>query len=80
MIMMLVERLNMPESELRDALHKFSRNPDLLDPSKRVHLPAVGGCTIYIFGDARKIRDPKTEIAVRVHDECIGSDVYVVLI
>lgn len=39
-------------------------------------IPGVGGCTIYSFGDVRKIRDPKTEICVRVHDECIGSDVF----
>lgn len=71
----LSERLNMPESELRDALYKYSRNPDLLDPNIRTYIPAVGGCTIYMFGDPRKIRDPRTEIAVRVHDECIGSDV-----
>lgn len=29
-----------------------------------------------MFGDVIKIRDPKTEIAVRVHDECNGSDVF----
>ena len=42
----------------------------------RTYLPAVGGLTIYTFGDARKLRDEKTEVTVRVHDECIGSDVF----
>ena len=39
-----------------------------------VDAPAVGGCTIYSCGDARKLRDPTTAVVVRVHDECIGSD------
>ena len=36
----------------------------------------MGGVTVYVFGDIMKIRDPQTEIAVRVHDECCGSDVF----
>ena len=76
----------------------------------KTYLPAVGGLTIYTFGDARKLKDEKTEardvdasvrplvrphvptherrgrprprrtvcgeVTVRVHDECIGSDVF----
>ena len=72
----LAERLKLSEQELREALYKFSRQEKLLDPKVRTYLPAVGGFTIYAFGDVRKIRDPSTEIAVRVHDECIGSDVF----
>ena len=66
----------MSEDDLRNALFKFSGNPDLKDPKKNTYLPGVGGCTIYTFGDVRKLSDPKTEVAVRVHDECIGSDVF----
>jgi len=72
----LSERLDMEEDDLRDALFKYSNNPDLKDPNKKVFIPGVGGCTIYTFGDVRKVRDPTTEICVRVHDECIGSDVF----
>jgi GTP cyclohydrolase II len=72
----LAERLNISEQELREALFKYSGQDKLLDPNVKTFLPAVGGFTIYAFGDVRKIRDPNTEIAVRVHDECIGSDVF----
>jgi GTP cyclohydrolase II len=72
----LSARLEMDEWQLRRALHKYSRDDRLLDPKVRTYIPAVGGCTVYTFGDARKIRDPKTELVLRVHDECIGSDVF----
>jgi GTP cyclohydrolase II len=72
----LAERLDLSEQELRECLHRYSRDDRLLDPKVRTYIPAVGGCTIYTFGDARKIRDPATETVVRVHDECIGSDVF----
>jgi GTP cyclohydrolase II len=72
----LSKRLDLTEDELRHCLHKYSHDPKLLDPTVRTYIPAVGGCTIYTFGDPRKLRDPKTETAVRVHDECIGSDVF----
>jgi len=72
----LAVRLDLSEDELRGALHKYSKDDRLLDPKVRTYIPAVGGCTIYTFGDARKLRDPSTETCVRVHDECIGSDVF----
>jgi GTP cyclohydrolase II len=72
----LAERLDLSENDLRNALHKYSHDPKLLDPNVRTFIPAVGGCTIYTFGDPRKLRDPRTETVVRVHDECIGSDVF----
>jgi GTP cyclohydrolase II len=72
----LATKLDMSENDLRKALHKYSHDSRLLDPKVKTYIPAVGGCTIYTFGDARKLRDPKTETVVRVHDECIGSDVF----
>lgn len=72
----LSKRLDLTEQELRDCLFKYSHDPKLLDPKVRTYIPAVGGCTIYTFGDPRKLRDTKTETCVRVHDECIGSDVF----
>lgn len=72
----LASRLDLSEDDFRHALHKYSNDNRLLDPNVRTYIPAVGGCTIYAFGDPRKIRDPATETCVRVHDECIGSDVF----
>jgi len=72
----LSSRLGFTEKEMRDSLYKFSRDERLNDENIKVYLPPVGGLTVYIFGDARKIRDPLTEIAVRVHDACNGSDVF----
>jgi GTP cyclohydrolase II len=41
-----------------------------------VFLPPIGGLTVYIFGDIATITDPNKPLAVRVHDECNGSDVF----
>ena len=41
-----------------------------------VFLPPIGGATIYMFGDVQTIADPSKPLAVRVHDECNGSDVF----
>ena len=67
----LAERLLLTEKELRDCLYKYTHNGGLKDPNLRTYLPPVGGVTVYTFGDITKIRDPETEIAVRVHDECV---------
>jgi len=72
----LAQRLELGEQELRDALVKYTENEKLKDPNCKVYLPPVGGLTCYIFGDINKIRDQDTEIAVRVHDSCCGSDVF----
>ena len=51
--------------------------PELVTrPDLQVFLPPIGGTTIYLFGDAAKLSDPRTAIACRVHDECNGSDVF----
>lgn len=72
----LAGRLDMTEDELRKAIYKHTQNDKILDESIKCFLPPVGGLTVYIFGDPRKIRDSNAEIAVRVHDECNGSDVF----
>ncbi|ETO00049.1 hypothetical protein RFI_37409, partial [Reticulomyxa filosa] len=72
----LANRLELTEDEFRDALYKYTKNGDLKDKSIRTFLPQVGGLTCYFFGDPRKIRNKKCEVAVRVHDECNGSDVF----
>lgn len=75
-IPLMAGRVGLSEEELRQALYKYSYDSRLLDPKVKTYLPAVGGLTIYTFGDARKLKDEKTEVTVRVHDECIGSDVF----
>lgn len=51
--------------------------PELVTrPDLEVFLPPIGGITVYIIGDVLSIADPNKPLAVRVHDECNGSDVF----
>jgi GTP cyclohydrolase II len=36
----------------------------------------LGGLTVYCFGDPGKMSDENVRLALRVHDECNGSDVF----
>ena len=42
----------------------------------KLFLPPIGGLTVYCFGDPAKLSDPSVKLALRVHDECNGSDVF----
>lgn len=42
----------------------------------KLFLPPIGGLTVYCFGDPAKMADPSARLALRVHDECNGSDVF----
>lgn len=68
------EGCGLDEKEVREALCQYTQNPQTLDTKRNAYLPPVGGCTAYIIGDVRKIHDPSAEIAIRVHDQCTGSD------
>lgn len=75
----IAKRLGVVESELRRALFEQTGGmyPDLVTrPDLRVFLPPIGGMTVYIFGEVAAIADPDRPLAVRVHDECNGSDVF----
>ena len=48
----------------------------MMNKDLKAFLPAIPGITVYIFGDLRKLADPTTEVALRCHDECNGSDVF----
>lgn len=72
----LALRLNMDETVMRKALSDSTQNLKVLDPKMKAYLPPVGGATVYFIGDISKLNDPATEIAVRVHDECSGSDTF----
>ena len=41
-----------------------------------IFLPPIGGLSVYIVGDVEALTDPDRPLAVRVHDECNGSDVF----
>ena len=72
----LAHRLHMDETRMRQALASSTQNTELLDTSRNAYLPPVGGVTVYFFGDIAKLQEKTTEVAVRVHDECSGSDVF----
>lgn len=75
----IAARFNTTESNLRQQLFQETNGmyPELVTRTDlKVFLPPIGGMTIYIFGDIEAITDPTKKLAVRVHDECNGSDVF----
>ncbi len=54
--------------------------PELITrPDIKIFLPPIGGLTIYIWGDPDTIPDEDIELTCRVHDECNGSDVSLII-
>jgi GTP cyclohydrolase II len=75
----IAKRFHVAEGELRRILfeHTGGMFPELVTrPDLEVFLPPIGGLTLYFFGDVSKISDSSQKLAVRVHDECNGSDVF----
>ncbi|MBE9079612.1 GTP cyclohydrolase II [Romeria aff. gracilis LEGE 07310] len=75
----IAARLGVAENDLRYALFEQTGGmfPELVTRlDLKVFLPPIGGLTIYIVGDLDAIHDPDRPLAVRVHDECNGSDVF----
>ena len=75
----LAKRLKVDEWELRRVLFEQTGNmfPELVTrPDLHVFLPPIGGTTVYIIGEPAAIANPNLPLAVRVHDECNGSDVF----
>jgi len=75
----IARRFGCDDNTLRRSLfeHTAGMFPELVTrPDLDVFLPPIGGLTIYMFGDVQTIADPSHELAVRVHDECNGSDVF----
>jgi GTP cyclohydrolase II len=75
----IAKRFQISEADLRRALFEQTGGmfPELVTRSDlEVFLPPIGGVTVYIFGDLAAITDPNLPLAVRVHDECNGSDVF----
>lgn len=72
-------RFGVDEGLLRRALfeHTGGSYPELVTrPDIKVFLPPIGGLTVYIFGPPGRVSDPSFKLALRVHDECNGSDVF----
>jgi len=72
-------RFGCSEADLRRTLfeHTAGMFPELVTRGDLdVFLPPIGGATVYMFGDVTSISDPSKPLAVRVHDECNGSDVF----
>ncbi|MBZ8181418.1 GTP cyclohydrolase II [Oscillatoria salina] len=75
----IAQRLQVEESVLRRNLFQQTGGmfPELVTrPDLHVFLPPIGGTTVYIIGDVAAITDRSKPLAVRVHDECNGSDVF----
>lgn len=75
----VAKRCGIDEGILRRTLFEQTGGmyPELITRSDfSVFLPPIGGYSLYIFGDLSAIHDPSKPIAVRIHDECNGSDVF----
>jgi GTP cyclohydrolase II len=72
-------RFGCTEANLRRTLfeHTAGMFPELVTRGDLdVFLPPIGGATVYMIGDVTSIPDRGRPLAVRVHDECNGSDVF----
>ncbi|KAI9367240.1 GTP cyclohydrolase N terminal-domain-containing protein [Aspergillus egyptiacus] len=75
----VAERFGTDEPTLRRTLfeHTGGSYPELITrPDLKVFLPPIGGLTVYIFGPPERVSDEKVKLALRIHDECNGSDVF----
>jgi GTP cyclohydrolase II len=75
----IAERFGTSETALRRNLFEQTGGmfPELVTRSDlQVFLPPVGGITVYLFGDIERLKDARTRVTCRVHDECNGSDVF----
>ncbi|ANB11067.1 hypothetical protein AWJ20_3863 [Sugiyamaella lignohabitans] len=75
----VAKRFGIDELTLRRALFEDTGGsyPELITRGDiKIFLPPIGGLTAYIFGDPAKVSDPNSKLALRIHDECNGSDVF----
>ncbi|PGH29994.1 hypothetical protein GX50_07241 [[Emmonsia] crescens] len=75
----VAERFGIDEGTLRRSLFENTGGsyPELITRGDiKLFLPPIGGLTVYCFGDPAKMSDPNVRLALRVHDECNGSDVF----
>ncbi|PSK56603.1 hypothetical protein B9Z65_6227 [Elsinoe australis] len=75
----VAERFGIDEGTLRRSLFEQTGGsyPELITRNDiKLFMPPIGGLTVYCFGDPAKMSDPNVKLALRVHDECNGSDVF----
>ena len=75
----IAARFGIEERALRRSLFENTGGsfPELITRGDiKLFLPPIGGLTVYCFGDPAKMSDPSARLALRVHDECNGSDVF----
>ncbi|KAI9881376.1 MAG: Uracil-regulated protein 1, partial [Pleopsidium flavum] len=75
----VAERFGIDEGALRRSLFENTGGsfPELITRGDiKLFLPAIGGLTVYCFGDPARMSDSSVRLALRVHDECNGSDVF----
>ncbi|RAL60185.1 hypothetical protein DID88_000807 [Monilinia fructigena] len=75
----VAERFGISEGVLRRALfeHTGGSYPELITRGDiKLFMPPIGGLTVYCFGDPAKMSDENARLALRIHDECNGSDVF----
>ena len=75
----IARRFGVSEQQMRRKLFEQTGGmyTDLVTrPDLDVFLPPIGGMTLYIFGEANDLANPRKRLTCRVHDECNGSDVF----
>ncbi|MGQ4806770.1 GTP cyclohydrolase-2 [Candidatus Entotheonellaceae bacterium PAL068K] len=75
----VANRFGIDESLLRRTLFEQTGGmfPELVTRSDlSIFLPPIGGVTVYIVGPVAGLAEASIPLAVRVHDECNGSDVF----
>ncbi|KAG8532020.1 Uracil-regulated protein 1 [Bacidia gigantensis] len=75
----VAERFGIDEGILRRALFENTGGsfPELITRGDiKVFLPPIGGLTVYCFGDPSNMSNHHSKLALRIHDECNGSDVF----
>lgn len=75
----VAERFGVDEGTLRRTLFEQTGGsyPELITrPDLKIFLPPIGGLTVYIFGPPERVSDENVKLALRIHDECNGSDVF----
>ncbi|KAK1655765.1 GTP cyclohydrolase II [Colletotrichum phormii] len=74
----VAERFGIDEGALRRSLfeHTGGSYPEVDGPSYLTETHADRGLTVYCFGDPAKMSDESVRLALRIHDECNGSDVF----
>jgi GTP cyclohydrolase II len=70
------KKLNIDEKHLRKTFSSYLNDNSFLDTKKDLYLPSLGGISVFVFGDIKKLENENTEITLRVHDACLNSDCF----